>query len=189
MGLLDILTGKRRLAKPAPDRLFALTTAYITFETELQIRTAGRAGVVFQALSTADFDRLVTDMVEVVKGISEDSQTVVDSRDDEYGYRWIILRDEDFEDLVVGINAVSSAIEAGGYGERLLCAVFAFADAAGRPLYFIYNYKRGAFYPFVPSGDHARDSEAELRLKAQVGRELPLEPELERWFPLWGIPI
>jgi hypothetical protein len=26
-------------------------------------------------------------------------------------------------------------------------------------------------------------------LKAQVGSELPIEPELERWFPLWGIPI
>jgi len=30
---------------------------------------------------------------------------------------------------------------------------------------------------------------AELVLKAQVGNELPVEQELERWFPLWGIPI
>jgi hypothetical protein len=41
----------------------------------------------------------------------------------------------------------------------------------------------------VPAGDHARDNERELRLKAQVGAELPVEAELERWFPLWGIPI
>jgi hypothetical protein len=26
-------------------------------------------------------------------------------------------------------------------------------------------------------------------LRAQIGSELPLEPELTRWFPLWGIPI
>ena len=26
-------------------------------------------------------------------------------------------------------------------------------------------------------------------VKAQVGSELPVEPENERWFPLWGIPI
>ena len=102
----------------------------------------------------------------------------------------MILRDADFDDLVVGVNAVSGALEAGGYGERILCAVFAFEDASGRPLYWIYNYKRGAFYPFVPGGgDHERDNERELRLKAQVGAELPVEPELERWFPLWGIPI
>jgi len=26
-------------------------------------------------------------------------------------------------------------------------------------------------------------------LKAQIGADLPVEPELERWFPLWGIPV
>ena len=189
MGLFDILAGRRRLAKPAPDRLFAMSTAYVTFETELSIRTRGVAGIVFQALATADFEQIASDMVEVVQGTSSDSGTTVETRDDEYDYRWMILRDPDFDDLVVGVNAVSGALEAGGYGERILCAVFAFEDAGGRPLYWIYNYKRGAFYPFVPAGDHARDNERELRLKAQVGAELPLEAELERWFPLWGIPI
>ena len=64
-----------------------------------------------------------------------------------------------------------------GYGERLLCAVFAFQDERARPLYWIYNYKRGYFYPFVPrSGGQDRDSERELVLKAQVGSELPVEP-------------
>ena len=32
-------------------------------------------------------------------------------------------------------------------------------------------------------------SQRELQLKAQMSSELPIEPELERWFPLWGIPI
>ena|ERR1700754_2499151 len=190
MGLFDILTGKRRLARPAPDRLFAMTTANIKFETELSIASTGQAGIVFQALATADFDQIVRDMIEVVQGISEDSDTGVRSSDDEYGYRWIVLRDKDFDDLVVGINAVSGALEAGGYGDRILCAVFSFRDAQGRSLYWIYNYKRGSFYPFVPAGGaQQRDSEAELRLKAQTGADLPVEPELERWFPLWGIPI
>jgi hypothetical protein len=190
MGLFDILTGKRRLARPAPDRLFAMTTANIRFETELGIRSRGRAGIVFQALATSDFDQIVRDMVEVVQGISGDSDTRVESRDDEFGYRWMVLSDEDFDDLVVGINAVSGALEAGGYGDRILCAVFAFQNGRGRPIYWIYNYKRGAFYPFVPAGGaQQRDNEAELRLKAQIGADLPIEAELERWFPLWGIPI
>ena len=72
----------------------------------------------------------------------------------------------------------------------MLCAVFSFRDAAGKPVYWIYNYKRGSYYPFAPAGGpQSRDTERELRLKAQIGHELPLEPELERWFPLWGIPI
>jgi hypothetical protein len=190
MGLFDIIAGKRKLARPAPDRLFAMSTAYVTFQTELSITTRGEAGIVFQALDTADFEQIAQDMVEVVEGTSSDSGTRVETRDDEYDYRWMILRDQDFDDLVVGVNAVSGALEAGGYGDRILCAVFAFEDARGRPLYWIYNYKRGAFYPFVPgSGDHERNHERELRLKAQIGAELPIESELERWFPLWGIPI
>jgi PspAB-like protein len=129
-------------------------------------------------------------MEEVVRSSGEETGTTIETRDDEFGYRWIVLSDPDFEDLVVGINAVSTALEAGGYGDRILCAVFAFRDESGKPVYWIYNYKRGAFYPFVPaSGAQQRDNERELRLKAQIGGELPIEAELERWFPLWGIPI
>ncbi len=102
----------------------------------------------------------------------------------------MILADSEFDDLVVGVNAVSDALQSGGYGERILCAVFSFEDAQKRPLYWIYNYKRGAFYPFAPSGgEQRRDTERELRVKAQLGAELPVEAELERWFPLWGAPI
>jgi hypothetical protein len=190
MGFLDVLIGKRKLAGPAPDRLFAISTAYVKFQTELDISTRGTAAIVFQPLATADFDSIVKDMEEVVKATCADSGTTVETSDDSYGFRWLVLRGKDFDDLVVGINAVSSALEGGGYGERVLCAVFAFEDGRKRRLYWIYNYKRGAFYPFAPaSGEQQRDNERELVLKAQVGNELPVEQELERWFPLWGIPI
>jgi hypothetical protein len=190
MGFLDVLRGKRKLAQPAPDRLFAMTTAYVTMETTLELKSAGQAAIVFQPLATADFDEIVRDMEEVLHGTGSDMGTTVRRTDDEFGYRWMILEDPDFEDLVVGVNAVSSALQGGGYGERILCAVFAFRDAGNRPVYWIYNYKRGTFYPFVPAGGpQQRDNERELRLKAQIGPELPIEAELERWFPLWGIPI
>jgi hypothetical protein len=190
MGLLDILRGKRKLAQPAPDRLFAMSTAYVTLEMTLGLHSAGRAAIVFQPLATADFDAIVRDMEDVVRGTGSDAGTTVERSDDEYGYRWMVLRDPDFDDLVVGVNAVSGALQDGGYGDRILCAVFAFRDEQDHAVYWIYNYKRGAFYPFVPaSGAQQRDTERELRLKAQIGAELPVEPELERWFPLWGIPI
>jgi hypothetical protein len=190
MGFLDVLTGKRKLAKPAPDRLFAISTAYVKLETELEVSSRGTAAIVFQPLATTDFASIVRDMEEVVRGTAADSGTSVETSDDEYGFRWLVLRGKDFDDLVVGINAVSTALEAGGYGERVLCAVFAFEDQRKLPLYWIYNYKRGSFYPFVPAGgDQQRDNEREFVLKAQLTGELPVEQELERWFPLWGIPI
>jgi hypothetical protein len=190
MGLFDIINGKRQMKAPAESRLFAMSTAAVTLEMTLGLVSSGKAAIVFQPLATADFGGIVDDMEEVLRGTGEDTGTTVERRDDDFGYRWMILGDEDFEDLVVGVNVVSQALQDGGYGERILCAVFAFRDSGSQPVYWIYNYKRGAYYPFVPAGgDQRRDSERELRLKAQIGRELPIEAELERWFPLWGIPI
>ncbi len=191
MGFLDVLTGKRKLAGPAPDRLFAMSTAYVKLETELEMTSRGTAAIVFQPLPTADFESIVRDMEEVVRATGKDSGTTVESSDDQFGFRWLVLRGGEFDDLVVGINAVSGALEAGGYGDRVLCAVFAFEDSQKRPVYWIYNYKRGAFYPFVPApgAQQQRDNERELRCQAQMRSELPVEQDLERWFPLWGIPI
>lgn len=192
MGFFDALLGKRKLKAAAPDRLFALSTAAITLETSHGIRTSGRAAIVFQALSTGDFSAIVKDMEELVRGTGEETGTTLRSEDDQFGYRWMVFEDPDVEDLVVGVNTVNDALQVGGYGERVLCAVFAFTDEAGRALYWIYNVKRGSWYPFVPSagaGGTDRDNERELQLKAQMTGELPVEPELERWFPLWGTPI
>jgi hypothetical protein len=198
MGLRDILTGRHEVKGPAPDRLFAISTAYIALQAEHQIEPAGAAAIVFQALQTSEFEGVIKEMEEVVVATGGENDTQVHTEDDQFGYRWMVLKDGSIEDLAVGINAVSGSIETAGHGERLLCAVFAFKDAKGHKLYFIYNYKRGFWYPFVPASGNAtsssteateRSTERELQLKAQMAGELPIEPELERWFPLWGIPI
>ena len=191
MGFLDaILGGKKKLKGPAPDRLFAMSTAYVTLSTGHGIDTKGVAAIVFQPLATADFEAIVSEMEELLAGTGADTGTTISSSEDSHGYRWIELRDDDIEDLVVGVNAVSDALMVGGYGDRVLAAVFAFKDSKGKRVYFIYNYKRGTWYPFVPAGgSQQRSTEAELQLRAKLGAELPVEPELERWFPLWGTPI
>ena len=189
MGFLEgLLGGKRKLKAPAADRLFAMTTAQVTLETGLGIKSRGAAGIVFQPLATADFKGIVQETEELLHGTAEETGTEVETADDEFGYRWLVLRDPDFEDLVVSLNTVSTQLQGGGYGDRLLACVFAFEEE-GRPLYFIYNFKRGSFYPFVPGAKQSRDSERELRLKAQIGGELPLEEDMSRWFPLWEIPL
>src|SRR3954470_1276862 len=190
MGFFDALLGRRKVKGPAPDRLFALSTAYVDLEAGHGIKTRGSAGIVFQALATADFQQIVSETQELLQGTGQETGTQVETRDDEYGYRWVVLRDPDIEDLVVAVNTVGDGLAVGGYSDRILAAVFAFADPQGRPLYLIYNYKRGTWYPFVPAeGDKQRSNERELQLKAQIGPGLPMEPELERWFPLWGAPI
>jgi hypothetical protein len=188
LGFLDTILGRTKVKQPARDRLFAMSTAQVTLETSLGLKHRNVAGIVFQPLPTADFEQIVKDTDELLRSAAKDTGTKVDTSDDEYGYRWIVLHDDEFEDLVVALNVVSSNLESSGYGDRLLCAVFAFEEK-GRPIYFIYNFKRGAYYPFVPTGEKQRNNERELQLKAQIGPELPFEQELERWFPLWEIPL
>jgi hypothetical protein len=171
MGFLDALLGGRgkTLKGPAPDRLFAMTTAQITLETSLNLKHRGVAGIVFQPIGTADFQGIVKDTEELLASSAQDTGSRLESSDDEFGYRWLILRDTDFEDLVVSLNTVSTELQGGGYGDRLLCAVFSFEEEG--------------------KGAQDRDSERELRLKAQVGAELPFEEDMARWFPLWEIPL
>jgi hypothetical protein len=190
MGFLDTLLGKRKIAGPAPDRLFALTTAYVDLEAVQGIKTRGAAGIVFQSIATADFAQIVADTEELLKSTGAETGSTIEVSDDKYGYKWIVVRDDDLEDIVVSLNAVSDNLSIGGYADRILAAVFAFEDQAGNPIYLIYSYKRGTWYPFVPApGDQQRNTEREFQLKAQIGAGLPMESDLARWFPLWGIPI
>src|SRR3954463_6081694 len=148
MGFLDVLRGKRNLRQPTEDRLFAMTTAVVSMQ-ESGLQPTGKAAMVFQPLGTADFESITKDMEEVLQMTGDEAGTTIDSRDDTFGYRWMVLSDEDFEDLVVGLNAVNGALRDGGYGDRVLAAVFAFRDRQRRAVRFIYNVKRATYYPFV----------------------------------------
>jgi hypothetical protein len=86
---------------------------------------------------------------------------------------------------VTTIHVAAQGMEEDGFGEQLLCAVFRFEP----DVRFIYNFKRGNFYPFVPAGDKKHDHERELQLQAKLENELPIEREMERWYPLWDAPV
>src|SRR3954469_10266429 len=117
MGFLDALLGRRKVAGPAKrDRLFAISTAFVTLETSFGIKPRGVSALVFQPLATGDFTQIVKDMEEVVRSTGAETGTEIDTRADDFGYRWMILRDPDVEDLTVGVNAIAEALQMGGYG-------------------------------------------------------------------------
>lgn len=189
MGFLDALRGKTKLRQPTTDRLFAMSTAVLEMQDK-GMQPTGKAAIVFQPLGTSDFDEIVKEMTELLAATGDEMGTTIATRDDSFGYRFMILEDPEFEDLVVGLNAVNSALRDGGYADRVLCAVFPFKDGDGRDVHWIYNVKRATYYPFVPAGgEQQRDNERELRIKAQLEKDLPIEQDLARWFPLWGAPL
>jgi hypothetical protein len=87
------------------------------------------------------------------------------------------------------VHAVASELEAHGFGGQLLAAAFRF-DGEEHPVYWIYGFKTGTWWPFVPTGkEQERDNARELELKAKLEPELPIEPDLSRWLGLFDSPI
>jgi hypothetical protein len=189
MGLGDVLFGRKKLRGPNLDKLFALTTAQLTLETELNLKPAGVAAVVFKPLSAGEFARAEQEIDELLSVTAQSSGSQVRRRSDTYGFQWLVVRDPDFEDLVTSVHLVSSELEARGFGGQLLAALFVF-EGKGKQINLIYGYKRGTFWPFIPTGkDQERDNAEEIRLKNELDGELPIEPDLTRWLGLFGAPL
>ncbi|HSB38645.1 MAG TPA: hypothetical protein VLD13_06105 [Gaiellaceae bacterium] len=192
MGLRDALFGRRKLKDPAGERLFAISTARITLQTELDLKPAGAAGVCFKSLSAGEFVRAENELQQLLDSVAVDSGSKVERRSDEFGFEWLVVRDQDFEDLVASVHLVASELEARGFGPQLLAAVFPFEGQGfdGGRVYWIYGFKRGAFWPFVPKGEgKERDNSEELELKAKLEKELPVEQDLTRWFGVFDAPV
>ena len=125
---------------------------------------------------------------ELLQSVAQGAGSKLDRKTDTFGFEWIIVRDPDLEDQVTGVHAVASELEARGFGGQLLAAPFRF-DGGDHPVYWIYGYKTGTFWPFVPTSDKERDNARELELKAKLEPELPIEPDLSKWLALYDSPI
>lgn len=189
MRWLDILLGRTRPVKSTLENLFSMATAQITLAAKLNAHPTGKAGITFKPVETADFAATEEELRGLLEITARETQTEYRLVKDSFNYAWVLLRDGDFEDLVAALHMTSLTLQEHGFGEQLLAAVFHFADKEGRDICWIYNYKRGAFYPFAPRPHKARDNALELRLRALLEKEMPVEPEIERWYPLWDLPL
>jgi hypothetical protein len=190
LGLRDVLFGGRKqLPGPRDDRLFALATASVTLESELGLTTEGLGAVTFKPISSGDFTRVDNDIDAFIKQAGRSSGGEVERKTDSYGFEWLIINDPDLEDQITAVHAVAQEMTAQGFGDRLLAAPFRFKGMP-HPVYWIYGFKRGAFWPFVPTGEgQERDNATEMELKAKLEEELPVEQDLTRWLALYDAPI
>lgn len=190
MRWLDALLGRSRPAPPKGDQLFAMATGYVTMVAQLGFQAADRAGIVFRPVTSSHFAEFEQELRGILALTQKEMGTQLTIREDSFGFRWAILQDANFEDLVATVHQISLLLIDHGFGEQTLAAVFRFDDPQGKPAYWVYQYKRGAFSPFVPAGQaQERDNATELRLRAIMENELPIELDLNRWYALWDIPI
>ena len=187
MGLLSRVLGRSTPPAPTLDALFALPTAALTIESAMGLRPTGVGSVCFRAAEGGASRATVTDVEALLEvGGAPDVERSVDS----FGFTWLLLRREpdDVSGLVTGLHAVNASLQDNGFGPALLCSLMGFADSSGRGLSLVYLYKRGTFYPFAPVSNEARDNAFEIEVRGALGADLPVEPDLTRWFPVWGAP-
>ena len=200
MGFLDALLGRTKTAKPDLDRLFGLPGARITLEAAEGLVPTLQGAVCFKPVAGQQFSETEKEMTDLLSlggdGGAAGTTGKLSESSDTFGYRWVVLTSTDFDALVTRVHMVNSTLEDNGYGPQLLCSVFGFhpgpdcaTTGAIAKLYLVYLYKRGAFYPFAPTGAERRDNDAELRLRTELGNDLSVEADLNRWFPLWELPL
>ena len=187
MGFWDVLRGNTRTKRPNLDNLFALPAAAITLETALGVTPTGVGSVCFRAAEGAASVATTADAVSLIEA---DHGPHVERTTDGFGFTWLVVNGstDDVETVVTDLHAVNTALEAQGFGPALLCSLVPFADAAGRRVGLVYLYKQGTFYPFAPASGKQRDVLLERQVRDTLARELPIEPDTDRWMPVWGAP-
>jgi len=188
VGLLDTLLGRTKPVPPNLDALFALPSAAITLQAATDFTPTGTGSVCFRAAEGKAFSDIEQDVRDLLS--MGENKTPVEVSADSYGFTWLVCTHsaDDIEGLVTDLHAVNSSLADGGFGPQLLCTILSFRDSAGRRLGLVYLYKRGTFYPFAPQPGERRDNAAELQVRGVLGNDLKIEPDLSRWFPVWGAP-
>ena len=176
------------------DAIFSLSSAYITLETKLGLKSTGRCALSIKSVDGMHFTEMKDDIQRFLNigksDVELSSRMVVDS----YGYLWVILDGKSMGDILAGISAVGDTIQEKGFTNQLLVAVFEFNNKEkpnnGDSIqYLIYNYKFNKFYPFVPFGQKTRNSESEMKIMATIAAEVPFEKDMTLWYPLWDLPF
>ncbi|MFJ5226804.1 hypothetical protein [Streptomyces sp. NPDC088400] len=192
MGLLDTILGRSKPVRPNLDQLFALPSAALTLQAGAGFAPTGLGSVCFAGVEGGGFARIRQDVQELLDADSDRSGPPVSFSQDAYGYTWLLAQrsPDDTAALVNDLHAVNTLLQDGGFGPQLLCSLLSFRDPEQRSLALVYLYKRGSFYPFapLPGAVEKRDSQRELQVRAVLGDDLRIEPDLARWFPVWGAP-
>ncbi len=187
--LINAILGRGTAPAPAVSKpLFAISNALVEQEARLGIRTTGFAALAFRNVESSMFGRLDEEIQALVRLGAETTGTRVERVKDEYNYLWLLFYDEDFEDLVATMHLASSTLEEHDFGRSLLSAAFQFAGDDEGTFFWLFNFKRGHYYPFAPRPNRTRDQTLEMRLKSIMAPYLPLETDPARWYPLWEIP-
>lgn len=184
------------------DILLTLDKAQRELHQRGEISAARKAGIIFHP-SDENFylGNLQKELNTVLYTGDGSTKTSYNILDDSHSTKWVVLEDGKFYDLLSSVFTVGNAIKSNGGEENIIGLVFEFffTDKEksheiidSTKVYLIYRYDLKAFYPFVPTGDNKGDRNRviENRLGYALKKYgLIIEPGLEKWLGIWGIPF
>jgi len=172
---------------PDPRGLLRLPQAADSLVLAFGYRPTGMAGICFK---DGGGDPSGGPQAGAQAVIRSEAAVAVERMTDDYGFTWLTLAEQPvlFGKLVDDLRAVSVVLDEAGFGGSLLCALVVFENSERQRLGLVYLYERGTFYPFAPAGPQQRDNALELRIKASLPDDVPVEDELGRWGALFSAP-
>ena len=165
---------------------------------ENSIRLSSRSGVLISPSDHSFFQDLTTNVDKIVKDGRTDSNTVIEVLKDDQETFWVLIKDEDFPELIsttyTVINAVSNIVKP----DNIIGSVFKLdlsqsklIDVYGKVenCYLIFNSDFLGYYPFVPSGEERLNS-LELDIYDILSSKgLEVLSDFNKWYGISSIPF
>ena len=186
----------------------SLSLGCVKLDENLGLKSTGRCGICVKYINSESFKEMkyyIDNLLKVVidkKNINFD--VTFDSKIDNYGYLWFIIKGKTIAEIVAVINSIGDSIHEKGFSRQLLANIFEFSSGYGENTdshaqnnqYLIYNYKIDKFYPFVPiissldnNRERRRNHDQEIKIMKEVKDTIKIEEKLSLWYPIWNIPF
>ena len=198
---------KNNISNPFIDSesIAALSLACIKLDENLGMKSTGKCGIFVKSVNSETFKQMkehADNFLKIVidkKNINFD--VTFESKLDNFGYLWFIIKGKSIEEIVAVINARGDIIHEKGFSRQLLANLFEFSsgydtnnnNTVNNNQYLIYNYKLDKFYPFVPfstSPDNKkRNHDQEFKIIKEISDTIKVEENPSLWYPIWNIPF
>jgi len=186
------------------ESIAALSLACIKLDDNLGLKSTGKCGIFVKSVNSETFKQMKVHVDNFLKNVIDKKNTnfdiTFDSKIDNYGYLWFIIKGKSIEEIVAVINAIGDIIHEKGFSRQLLANIFEFSsgyganrnDVVNNNQYLIYNYKLDKFYPFIPfslsSDSKKRDHDQEFKIMKEISDTIKIEENPSLWYPIWNIP-
>lgn len=176
----------RRDPDPDPDDLFDIQT--LCSDATDKFESSDRAGIMLRSAG----DKGIEDVDAVRSVLTVDTDCPYEVVEDEFGSIWVRFDGESIEAVATSVRTIAEALwESHFDDEYVLLAAFAvtLTELNDEPLYWVYVFEHGYWYPSFPDECSWRLYYHEDAIKDWGGAHLDIDPDESRHYRIEGVPL